>query len=303
VSLAVASWLAIGTTVAVVTSERALPAARLAVIGELTAIDRACSRFRRDSELSRVNAAGGRWVDVGPRFSEALAAGLRAAQLSDGAVDPTIGEALLLAGYDRDFGTGLIEPPAPLRTRRVPGWQAVRLDAAAGRVRVPRGVRLDLGATAKALAADRAAAAVVRGSPGEGVLVNLGGDIAIAGPAPPGGWRVRVTSDHEAGPDAPGQTIRIAAGALATSSTMVRRWGAAHHIIDPSTGRPAASMWRTVSVAAGSCVDANIASTAAIVLGPDAPAWLARRKLPSRLVDQRDDVLSVAGWPAEVLAE
>ena len=301
--LAVASWRSLGTTVAVVTGANILTDARIAVSRELAAIDAACSRFRADSELMRVSAQSGQWVDVGALLLEALAVGLRAASLTDGAVDPTIGEALILAGYDRDFADGLKDGAGPLVTRRVPGWKAVRLDAAARRVRVPRGVQLDLGATAKALAADRAAAAAARGAAGQGVLVNLGGDIALAGPAPPGGWRVRVTSDHAAGPDAPGQTIRIAGGGLATSSTAVRQWGAAsHHIIDPSTGRPVESRWLTVSVAASSCVDANIASTAAIVLGDDAPAWLAEHRLPSRLVDQCNDVLSVAGWPTEVAA-
>jgi thiamine biosynthesis lipoprotein len=180
----------------------------------------------------------------------------------------------------------------------VPGWRTVALDPAARTLHVPAGVRLDLGATAKALAADRAAASVAAAAPGLGVLVSLGGDIAAAGPPPEGGWRVRVTDDHRAGPEASAQTVTVRSGGLATSSTTVRRWGARdHHIIDPATGHPADAPWRTVSVAAASCVDANVASTAAIVLGAEAPDWLAQRALPSRLVAQDGSELALAGWP------
>jgi thiamine biosynthesis lipoprotein len=166
---------------------------------------------------------------------------------------------------------------------------------------VPAGVELDLGATAKAFAADQGAAraaAVVGG----GILVSLGGDVAVAGTAPESGWPVLVTDDHAAGPDAPGETIGIATGGLATSSTTVRRWRRGdevlHHIIDPAVGRPAATCWRTVSVAAASCVDANIASTASIIRGESAPRWLAERGLAARLVRVDGEVVRVGGWPA-----
>jgi thiamine biosynthesis lipoprotein len=171
-----------------------------------------------------------------------------------------------------------------------------------GTIRVAPGVRLDLGATAKALAADRAAAeafALV----GCGVLVSFSGDLAIAGPAPVEGWRVRVTDDHRAGVDSPGQWIVLRSGGLATSSTFVRRWrtvsGEAHHLVDPTTGLPADSVWRTASVTAGSCLDANIASTAAIVRGAQAATWLEALALPSRLVHVDGTVRHLAGWPSE----
>jgi thiamine biosynthesis lipoprotein len=112
-----------------------------------------------------------------------------------------------------------------------------------------------------------------------------------------------VTDDHRSGPDAPGQTLTIRSGGLATSSTTVRTWGAGrHHIIDPRTGLPAGSHWRTASVAAGSCVDANTAATAAIVLGPAARRWLAERDLPARLVARGGTVTIVGGWPLELEA-
>jgi FAD:protein FMN transferase len=296
-----ARWPALGTSASVVVSDRdALAAARATVEAELAVIDLACSRFRPDSDLSRLNAGAGRPVRVGARLLDAIAVALRAAVLTDGIVDPTIGRALLLAGYDRDFAT-LAHARTRLVATRVEGWQAVSVDPARSEVRLPGGVRLDLGATAKALAADRAAAAAAAAAPGVGVLVNLGGDIAVAGPAPSGGWAVRVADDHQAPPDAPGQTLAISAGGLATSSTTVRRWGPdAHHIIDPRTGLPAVSPWRTASVAAATCVDANVASTAAIVLGDDAPGWLEARGLPARLVDHEGGTLALAGWPREL---
>ena len=164
------------------------------------------------------------------------------------------------------------------------------------------GVELDLGATAKALAADRSARAAHEAA-GCSVLVSLGGDVAIAGDAPPGGWSVRIADDHAAALDGPGPAVALSGGGLASSGTTVRRWRSGdaelHHIVDPRTGRPADTPWRTVSVAAASCVDANVAGTAAVVLGDAAPAWLAERRLPARLVARDGGVLCVAGWPED----
>jgi thiamine biosynthesis lipoprotein len=184
----------------------------------------------------------------------------------------------------------------------VPGWRAVQVNRAAGTVRLARGVTLDLGATAKALAADRAAAHAADAI-GCGVLVSLGGDIAIRGEAPAGGWRIRVTDDHRSDSSAPGQSITLPSGGLATSSTTARRWsvagGVAHHLVDPATGQPTSGPWRTVSVCAATCLDANIASTAAIIRGETAAAWLESLGLPARLVGVDGGARHVAGWPAE----
>ena len=174
------------------------------------------------------------------------------------------------------------------------------MDADAATVRVLRGARLDLGASAKALAADRAALDAAERT-GAGVLVSLGGDIAVAGPAPEGGWQVLVTDDHDAALDATGQVVGISGGGLATSSTTVRRWmreGAPlHHIVDPRTGLPAETPLRTVSVTAGDCVTANAATTAAIILGDKAGAWLQERGLPARLVTVDGCITHLGGWP------
>ncbi len=318
--LATARWEALGTGVVLqVTDPLWLPRASAILARELEELDRACSRLRSDSDLSRVNAlAGGPPVRAAPLLIEALQVALRAAELTDGDVDPTVGAALVLAGYDRDWsllehpderglpcsaaGRSPSRPPT-LTARLRSGYRTVELDPTLSTVRVPRGILLDLGATAKAWAADRAARAA-QAAAGCGVLISLGGDIATAGSAPAGGWRIHVTDDHRDGADTPGQTIAIASGGLATSSTTVRRWrrgGAAmHHIIDPATGAPVQGPWRTVSVAAADCTDANIASTAALVRGARAPRWLEQLGLPARLIAHDGEVLRIGGWPAEV---
>jgi len=237
---------------------------------------------------------------------EALEVALRAAALTDGDVDPTVGRALELAGYDRDWRLLPVPQSEPVLATVIvkahSGWQTITLDRATSSIRIPKGVRLDLGATAKAWAADRAARAAAQGSDC-GVLVSLGGDIATSGPAPSSGWRIRVTDDHRSDPSAPGQTISIRSGGLATSSTAVRRWShnghTMHHVIDPRTGAPARTRWRTVSVAAGDCLDANVATTAAIVRGDAAAAWLSAQCLPARLVDWDGVITHVGDWPAE----
>jgi len=296
-----ASWRALGTTVVVVTTEPGdLEAAVERARASVDAIDRACSRFREDSELSRVNAAGGSPRRVSGVFVRATRCALRAAALTDGDLDPTIGASLRVAGYDRDFAH--IRAGGPVRFRRASGWRCVELDDAHSIVRVPSGIELDYGATAKALAADIAAADAAAAT-GAGVLVGIGGDIATAGSAPPDGWPVLVADNHAGGDDQPGQTISIRSGGLATSSTTVRRWRRGerelHHILDPATGRPAAEHWRTASVAAACCVDANIASTTAILRGERAPRWLEGLGLPARLVARDGAVTLTAGWPAQ----
>lgn len=304
-SFGAASWSALGTGVRLLcTDPAALPAARQVLERELAAIDLAASRFRADSEVSRLAAAGGRAVPVSPLLAAALAAALRAARLTGGAVDPTVGGTLADLGYDRDFGQ-LRAGGGRVTVRRLPGWRSVELDADAGTVRVPAGTVIDLGATAKAFTADRAARAAAAAA-GCGVLVSLGGDIAVAGAAPAGGWRVTVTDDHAddaAGGAAAGQRVAIRSGGLATSSTTVRRWRRAgrqlHHLLDPATCAPVDGPWRTVSVAAGSCLDANVASTATIVLAGGGLSWLAGTGLPGRLVSHDGTVHRVGDWPRE----
>ena len=309
---AAASWRALGTLVhLVVTEPSRLPAARSLLEADLAAVDLACSRFRADSEIRTLPASGQTagptsGQQVSPLLAEAIAVALRAAELTDGNVDPTVGAAMSAIGYDRDFEQIRHADPSArqaVTVRTVPGWREVRLEGRT--LTMPAGVQLDLGATAKAWAADRSAARIARRA-GCGVLVSLGGDIAVAGPAPEGGWRIRVqdvTGSPDEAPEGPYALIAIRDGGLATSSTKARRWqrggDVLHHILDPRTGLPAEPVWRTVSVAAGTCADANAASTAAIIRGRAALGWLARLGLPARLVDATGVVFTVAGWPED----
>ena len=296
-----------GTTATLLVTEAgALAPARRLADAELAAVDLACSRFRADSELSILNAAAGVRGPISDLFAELISEALRAAALTGGAVDPTCGRDARRHRLRPGFRPGQggrrgRRQPARRSAGPVPGWRNVLLDGDPPRARLTGGAQLDLGATAKARAADRCAEIIAQRL-GCGVLVSLGGDIAVAGPAPAGGWQVRVTDDHAAGPEAPGQTVAVSSGGLATSSTTVRRWDRdgrpVHHIIDPATGQPARSCWRTVSVAAASCTDANAASTAAIVRGPAAVAWLGELGLPARLVRENGSVHLTGGWPA-----
>jgi FAD:protein FMN transferase len=303
-SLARISFTALGTTAVIVTEDRPRIARKAAhkVREELDHIDRTCSRFRPDSDLVRVNSSSGRWVDVDPLLIEAVDVALRAARITNGLVDPTIGGSMVRIGYDHDFAEiGSTEGAAGAAPTWIPapGWLLVETRDDPPAIRTADGVTLDLGSTAKALAADRAAA---RGAAavGSGVLVGLGGDIAVGGQAPDGGWPVGIAEDHDAPPER-GETISIDSGGVATSSTTVRRWSSGgrslHHLLEPGTGRPANGPWRTVSVCAATCVDANIASTASIIAGDEGAAWVEGRGLPARLVRRDGTILRLGGWP------
>jgi thiamine biosynthesis lipoprotein len=229
--------------------------------------DRIFSRFRPESELSRVNASGAEFVAVSPTFASVLAVALDAAARTDGLVDPTLGLAIEAAGYDRDFArlTPNARPPAAT----APGsWRTVRL---AGRLlfRVP-GMKLDLNCVAKGLAVDDSLDLLA----GDG-FVSAGGDVAardsVAVGLPGGG------------------SITLRHGGLATSGTTGRRWVRGceeqHHLIDPRTGRPSNSRWAEVTVAAPTCVAADIAAKTAFLLSDEGPAWLDAGDLPGRFSD------------------
>jgi thiamine biosynthesis lipoprotein len=287
-----AGWAALGTYVEVLTSPHALAHARRILEDHVTRLDVACSRFRDDSELAKVNA--GEAGEVSTVFLEVLQAALRAAELSDGDVDPTIGNALSDLGYDRTFTAVAPDgPPIHVVRRVVAGWRSVEVDAQSRSVLLPAGVQLDFGAIAKAWCSDTAATAIAEAT-GEPALVNLGGDIAVAGEHR---WPIQVDD---------GPTVEVSSGGIATSSTLLRRWRRGnrtlHHILDPATCMPAKPVWRIVTVAAATCVDANVASTAAVVRGTRALPWLSEMRLPARLVRSDGRVFTVGGWPEEVTA-
>ncbi len=255
-----ADWRALGTGVRLVVMDGDLVAARAAVVRVLDEVDRAYTRFRPDSELVVVNASAGTETRLSFLLARAIRGSLLAAARTAGSVDPTIGRAIRLLGYNADFSLVAVGSTRriELRAEPVPGWTTVRLDERRRTVRMPRGVELDLGSTGKGLAADLAAAAALdaAGAVPEraGILVGLGGDIATAGRAPEGDWRILVAEDSETPSDAPGEVVSIEHGAMATSTTTVRRWTAAdgvtlHHIVDRRTGLPAETRWRTATVA------------------------------------------------------
>lgn len=298
-------------------------------------LDRAASRFRADSEVRRIAALAPLpglttvTVRVSALLASCVAAALHAARLTDGLVDPTLGRAMERAGYDDDLDTVRRRPARPVtpatsdssstdpasptapRTRPVrhagdvpelvqaplaPSvtWRDVVLQ---GRVlTLPAGTLLDLGATAKAHAADLLAAQLGERLPG-GFLVNLGGDVAVGGDVPQGGWEVGVR-------DAEGvvrQVVTTTGQGLATSSTRLRTWRVGdelrHHVLDPRTGATAPTTWAQVSCAGATCVESNAASTAAIVLGDGAPAWLTAQGVPARLDGPDGCVVVTPGWP------
>jgi thiamine biosynthesis lipoprotein len=306
---AVRSMRGIGTTavVAITAPERADRA--LAMLdADLRNLDEACSRFRPDSELRRLERVSRRTpVEVSRLLFEALEVACVVAVQTAGIVDPTIGSALVELGYDRDFdrlhgaGAGPPAHPEPAHPEPAPGWWQILLDPTAGSVSIPAGVHVDLGATAKAFAADRTAQRIAA-ELGCGALVNLGGDVAVAGEAPPGGWSVGIAPDCRTPIDQVDQVVTVTSGGLATSGTTTRTWvrdgRRVHHIIDPWTGDVAPAVWSLVSATAPSCVEANAWTTAAVVWGEDAVGNLAAVGVPARLVGADGSAVHVGDWPA-----
>ena len=197
--------------------------AAMAIVEEVVRqVDATCSRFREDSELMELNRrAGSGDVVVSPLMEAAVAAAISTAEMTGGLVDPTVGKCVEEIGYTVTFGALPADGPAlTARVRSVPGWRCLVHDQDAHTLRIPADTALDFGASAKAWAADRAAARVAR-ELGIGALVECGGDVAISGTAPSGGWPVRVASDVDS---ADGQDMVLYDGGLATSGTTSRRW-------------------------------------------------------------------------------
>ncbi len=300
----VRSIRAIGTTVAVAVTSPDLADQALALITEdIQELDEACSRFRHDSELRRLERdGGGRPVVVGPLLYELLEVSRSVAVLTAGVVDPTVGSALVELGYDRDFDElGALESDRAPRLEPAPGWWRIRLDPERRSVSIPPGIRVDLGSTAKSFAADRGARRLSEAL-GCGILVNLGGDIAVSGPTPPGGWAVGIAPVCTASLETVDEVVAISTGGLASSGTTARAWvrngRTVHHVIDPLTGDSARPVWSLVSATAQSCVEANAWTTAAVVWGDDAVGNLSALGVSARLVGSDGSVVRVGGWPA-----
>ena len=302
--LLVRTWPAIGThaTVVVQRPDHVEPA-ELILRAEIDVIDRACSRFRGDSELQMVHAEAGRPVRVSDVLFEALAVACTVAHRTAGAVDPTIGNAIERLGYDRDLSEVVRQPrSALLDLDPVIGYTHVQLDRGRRTVRIPRGVKLDLGSSAKALIADRSAARIAD-AVGAGALVSIGGDVAVAGEPPPEGWAVGIAVSSSRPAGEADQVVAIRRGGLASSSPSVRRWTVGdrqvHHILDPMTGDCVSPYWTLASATGASCVEANAVTTAALVWGHQALQRLPSFDQAVRLVRQDGRIFSLNGWPEE----
>ena len=315
-------WSALGTYAQLVVDDGVDHRRALVLAKRLVAsIDATCSRFRLDSDLSRASAAAGTWVEVDPLLVQAVEAALAAARWTDGLVDPTLGQALVEIGYDRDLDLvradsyAAVGGPATLAgdegrspvtaVRDGSGWVGGRWAEVEtdpdGWIRVPHGCTLDLGATGKAFAADLVANAVVL-AVGGSVIISLGGDVASVCQDGRTAWPVLVSDTAGPSMDVPGETVMLGTGGLATSSTQHRQWlheGApVHHILDPRTGTPVDTPLVSATVQAASCVEANAASTAAIILGERAAPWLEQRGVAALLVDRDGRSTRCGAWPA-----
>jgi thiamine biosynthesis lipoprotein len=302
-SLTARSFRALGTTATVVVPDPShADRAHLILRAEIEAIDLACSRFRSDSELAHLHANAGRTVKVSSLLFEALDVAYSVAERTHGAVDPTVGNAIEALGYDRDFEQIESRPLPMADLGPVAGFRHLHLDRKLRTARIPRGVRLDLGSSAKALLADRAAAHVAV-ELGSGSLVSIGGDVAVAGEPPPGGWAIGIAVDSSAGADDVDQVVAIHRGGLASSSTEVRTWQMGnehvHHIVDPATGCSSAPYWRLVSAVGACCVDANALTTAAVVWGDQAVERLRPFDQAVRLLRHDGEVFTLGGWPED----
>jgi FAD:protein FMN transferase len=250
--------------------------------------ERRFSRFRDDSELSRVNLAAGRWTSVSPPFEALIGVALMQAKRTDGLFDPTVLHAMVAAGYDRDFddvlagARGALHPPQPCGR-----WREIAMRP--GEILLPAGVGLDLGGIAKGWTSDLAAEAAVR----EGLswsLVSAGGDLRIVGEAP----SIDVRIEDPGAPSETAATLRLDSGALASSSTLRRAWGPdLHHILDPRTGAPTDSPIVQSTVWASTCAEAEVLATWALLTGT-----AAIDTVPCALVSRDGDLIMNFGAEA-----
>jgi len=297
-----------GTSALVATVDPdALSAARAILDDVLADVEQAASRFRPGTEIASLNdLAGTGPVVVTPMLLDLIAHALWAAVATEGRCDPTVADSLVALGYDRDFdelaNAGTTTPPGPVAP--APGIAGIVVDADASTIALPPGVHLDLGSTAKARAADLAAERI-SAELGVGCLVDLGGDLRIAGELPRGGWTVGIVESTRTETEGDVQeVVAVNGGGVASSSNAVRRWTRGshelHHVIDPATGMPAPATFTLVTVAAQTCVEANALSTAALVWGEDALFELPQRAVVARLVRRDGTVERVGGWPEPV---
>jgi FAD:protein FMN transferase len=221
-----------------------------AVEAEFERLEALLSRFRPESELSRLNSAGE--LVAGPDLVTVTELALAARERTGGLFDPTLHDAVVAAGYDRSFE--LVEDGGPTPASGPRGGGAVTIDG--DTIRLEAGVKLDLGGIAKGYAVDKAVAILAPAGP---CLVNAGGDLAVSG----GAWPVGI--------DGADMTVELTRGALATSGRDRRRWNRGgveqHHLIDPATGLPADSEVLRATVVAPTAVEAEVLAKVAFLSG------------------------------------
>jgi thiamine biosynthesis lipoprotein len=291
--LASASFQSMGTEITVLAPIADCNASLALVRDTFNAWDARFSRFRSDSELSRLNASAGARFPASPSMLEVVAASLVAARVTGGLFDPTLLHRLVTLGYDDQFERLPADRPAqPMDEWQQGRWAKIGIDRAAGWIELPAGIGMDLGGIAKGMAVD-ASIAVLRERGIAPAAVNAGGDLGVNGPLD-GGWPIAID-------DAGGRTILLHAGALATSSVLHRRWRVdnqeRHHLLDPRTGMPVGGRVASASVAAPSCRAAEVAAKAALLLGPEKAAlFLATHRLSGLLVLHNGRIWNLGNW-------
>ncbi len=262
-----------------------------------TRLEDKLSRFRPHSDLNALNRRAGQGsTRIGHTLWQALQHAIRLAELSNGLVTPTVGAALIAAGYDRDFQS--LQPSESTDARipthsPVPDWRQIVCDARRRKVALPANMQLDLGGSAKGWAAAHLAQQLGRRFP---TLVDAGGDIAISGPRRNGApWPVAVADPRASDEDL--ELLMVRRGGIATSGVDYRRWQRhgswQHHLIDPRTGAPAETNLLAVTVIAPTLALAELAAKVVLLVGEEEGLrWLAARPaLAALLVNQSGAVL------------
>jgi len=288
-----------GTTIVVLAPERASDLALRLTRDLFAEWEQAFSRFRADSELSRLNASAGVRTTVSPLMLMTLNAALDAARATRGIFDPTVLLRMIEIGYDRTFESLPTRLAAARKTPRAQmgGWREIEVNESRRMVRLPAGVGLDFGGIAKGMAVDAALNLLeARGlSP---VMVNAGGDLAVRGlPSDAPYWPIAVPGKDE------GWVIGLEGGAVATSGVGHRHWrqgdSERHHLIDPRTGDPAASALWSVTAIAGACAQAEVAAKTALIQGREQGArFIEEVHLGALLISDDGEWTTAGAWPA-----
>ncbi|MCU1393356.1 MAG: thiamine biosynthesis lipoprotein ApbE [Ilumatobacteraceae bacterium] len=270
------------------------------------------SRFRDNSEISRLNRNAGEFCHVSADTSLMVERAIELWRMTGASVDPLVLGAVIDAGYDRSFET-LSELRSRASSRRAPEpWTMIACTdidlhleqdgasptsaGARHRIRLPRGAQFDPGGIGKGLAADMIVAELLMAG-ASGACVNLGGDLRVDGRAPQdGGWTVAI--DHPTGED-PIAVVHVGDGAVATSSTLRRTWMVGeerrHHLIDPSTGRPSTTDLVQATVIAGQAWVAEGLAKAVLLRGSHHPFDLLPDGIEAMAVHRDGRILASAG--------